>query len=97
MGGDLEVGDPSFDYTWRIRTEQPDAARHVLCPQVRQCFDAPPPFDRLWFGGDAIALITTQAIAPGSVDGLLSWLLDIAGHLPLSVSENEGKELHDHF
>ena len=92
--GDLEVGDPAFDYAWRIRADDVDAARILLRPQLRQCFDVAPPFDRLWFGGDAIALITTQAIAPGSVDGLLTWLLDVAGQLPLTVSDNDGKESH---
>lgn len=87
--GDLEVGDPAFDYTWRIRTDDVDGARLLLRPQLRQRFDEAPPFDRLWFGGDSIALVTTQAIAPGSVDGLLTWLLDIAGQLPLAVSDND--------
>lgn len=86
-GGDFEVGDPAFDYTWRIRTEDPDGARAILRPQLRERFEEAPPFDRLWFGGDAIALVTTQTIAPGSVDGLLTWLLGVAGQLPISVGE----------
>lgn len=82
-GGDLEVGDPAFDYAWRIRTDENDAALRILRPQVRDHFEQAPRFDRLWFGGDSIALITTEAIAPGSVDGLLTWLLGLAGLLPL--------------
>lgn len=86
-GGDVEIGDPSFDYAWRICADDAPAAKLVLRPQVRQCFNEAPPFDRLWFGGDAIALITTQAIAPGSVDGLLTWLVEVAGQLPLSIGD----------
>lgn len=82
-GGDFEVGDAAFDYAWRIKTDDVAGASRILRPQVREQFDAAPPFDRLWFGGDSIALITTQAIAPGSVDGLLTWLLTLASNLPL--------------
>lgn len=84
----FEVGDRAFDYVWRIQTADPSAARQTLRPQVRACFEEAPPFDRLWFGGDSIALITTQAIAPGAVDGLLTWLLSIAGSLPLHLADS---------
>lgn len=82
-GGDFEVGDPAFDYAWRIRTDDDAGARSVLSPQLRERFEEAPPFARLWFGGDAITIITTQAIAPGSVDGILNWLLTLASLLPL--------------
>ncbi len=82
-GGDFEVGDPAFDHAWRIKTADEAGARRVLSPRVRARFDEAPPFDRLWFGGDSIALITTRAIAPGAVDGILTWLLSVASQLPV--------------
>lgn len=82
-GGDVEIGDASFDYAWRIKTDDEAGARQILRPQVREQFESAPPFDRLWFGGDSVALITTQAIAPGAVDGLLTWLLGVASNLPI--------------
>ncbi|WP_296136572.1 hypothetical protein [uncultured Tessaracoccus sp.] len=81
--GGVEVGEPAFDYAWRIKSDDVEGARRVLRPQLRHRFEEAPPFDRLWFGGDSISLITTQAIAPGSVDGLLAWLVSLAAELPL--------------
>lgn len=82
IGGGVEVGDHEFDIAWRIESPDPDGALRLLVPPARARFDEAPPFDRLWFGGDAVALLTSHALVPGDVDGLLTWLHSVASNLP---------------
>ncbi|RRD46054.1 hypothetical protein [Tessaracoccus sp. OH4464_COT-324] len=80
--GGVYVGDPEFDDAWRVESPEPARTKAVLNRGVRECLNESPPFAKMWFGYDALALLTTRTIGPQSVDGLLTWLVRVAQQLP---------------
>lgn len=78
----VQVGDQTFDDSWQVDSTEPQRARAVLTPAVRQQLERGPAFDRMWFAHDTLALLTVRTIVPDEVDPLLTWLLGVAKELP---------------
>lgn len=91
-GGDIEVGDPTFDARWRVTSADAEAARRQLGPAVWRFFTAPstPDFSQLWLDGEVISLVTDGPLGFEDVDGYLRFLHDIMGAVAHNVGPASG-------
>lgn len=91
LGSDVQFENEAFNRAWRVTSPAPRFAHDVVNPRVMHLLLGPlPPFDRLWFEGDALLVASLGDPDPLHVDAQLRMMTRLAGLLPAFLLREVG-------